>query len=74
MSRSQLGGLITISIPRREESREQSRHAARGGARSVAPGTGRKPSLTPAEQILVTIVYLRKHSLQELGALPGARS
>ncbi|MEU3243961.1 MULTISPECIES: ISAzo13 family transposase [unclassified Streptomyces] len=66
MPRSQLSGLINTLIPRLEESREQARHAARGGARRVARGTGRKPSLTPAEQILVTILYLRKHSLQEL--------
>ncbi|MFE9500705.1 transposase family protein [Streptomyces collinus] len=49
-----------------EEHREQVRHAARGGPRRVARGTGRKPVLTPGDQILVTILYLRKHALQEL--------
>lgn len=39
---------------------------AGAGPRRVAPGTGRKPTLTPADQILATILYLRKHSLQEL--------
>jgi hypothetical protein len=38
----------------------------RGGPRRVARGTGRKPTLTPADQILVTILYLRKHARQEL--------
>lgn len=36
------------------------------GPRRVARGTGRKPKLTPADQILVTILYLRKQTLQEL--------
>lgn len=53
-------------IPRLEEHREQVRHAARGGPRRVARGTGRKPTVTAADQILVTILYLRKHALQEL--------
>ncbi|WP_353961910.1 MULTISPECIES: transposase family protein [unclassified Streptomyces] len=66
MTRQQLSDLINTMIPGLEESREQARHAARGGPRRVARGTGRRPSLTPADQILVTILYLRKHSLQEL--------
>jgi hypothetical protein len=66
MSRKQLSGLTRSLIPGLEERREQVRHAARGGPRRVAPGTGRKPTLTHADQILVTILYLRKHSLQEL--------
>jgi transposase len=66
MPRKQLSDLTDTLIPALEEHREQVRHAARGGPRRVAPGTGRKPTLTPADQILVTILYLRKHSLQEL--------
>jgi hypothetical protein len=66
MSRKQLSDLTHTLIPRLEEHREQVRHAARGGPRRVARGTGRKPTLTPADQILVTILYLRKHALQEL--------
>ncbi len=66
MSRKHLSDLTHSLIPRLEERREQVRHAARGGRRRVAPGTGRKPALTPADQILVTVLYLRKHSLQEL--------
>jgi hypothetical protein len=66
MSRKQLSDLTNTLIPRLEEHREQVRHAARGGPRRVARGTGRKPTLTPADQILVTILYLRKHALQEL--------
>ncbi|WEH12817.1 transposase family protein [Streptomyces sp. VNUA24] len=66
MSRKQLSDLTYTLIPRLEERREQVRHAARGGPRRLARGTGRKPTLTPAEQILVTVLHLRKHSLQEL--------
>lgn len=66
MSRKQLSDLTQILIPGLEEHREQVRHAARGGPRRVARGTGRKPTLTPAEQILAAILYLRKHALQEL--------
>ncbi|WP_238426872.1 ISAzo13 family transposase [Streptomyces adustus] len=66
MSRKHLSDLTHSLIPRLEERREQIRHAARGGPRRVAPGTGRKPTLTPADQILVTVLYLRKHSRQEL--------
>ncbi|MFH9044563.1 ISAzo13 family transposase [Streptomyces sp. NPDC017966] len=66
MPRKQLSDLTHTLIPRLEEHREQARHTARGGPRCIAPGTGRKPVLTPADQILVTILYLRKHALQEL--------
>ncbi len=66
MSRKQLSDLTHTLVPGLEERREQVRHAARGGPRRVARGTGRKPTLTPPEQILVTILYLRKHALQEL--------
>ncbi|MGN3955110.1 transposase family protein [Streptomyces sp. WAC8370] len=67
MPRKQLSDLIDTLVPALEEHREQVRQAARGGPRRVAPGTGRKPTLTPpADQILVTILYLRKHSIQQL--------
>ncbi|MFF9221639.1 ISAzo13 family transposase [Streptomyces viridosporus] len=66
MSRRQLNNLIDTLLPGLEERREQARHAARGGPRRVARGTGRKPTLTPADQILVTVLYLRKLALQEL--------
>jgi hypothetical protein len=62
----QLSDFIDTLAPALEEHREQVRQAARGDPRHVAPGTGRKPALTTADQILVTILYLRKHSLQEL--------
>ena len=66
MSRKRLSDLTHTLIPALEAHREQARHAARGGPRRVAPGIGRKPTLTHSDQILVTILYLRKHSLQEL--------
>ncbi|MEU6611462.1 transposase family protein [Streptomyces shenzhenensis] len=66
MTREQLSDLTQTLIPRLDEHRERVRHAARGGPRRVARGSGRKPTLTPADQILVTILYLRKHSRQEL--------
>ncbi|MFE2942941.1 ISAzo13 family transposase [Streptomyces sp. NPDC059255] len=66
MTRQRLSDLIGTLMPGLEERRERARHAARGGSRRVARGTGRKPTLTPADQILVTVLYLRKHSLQEL--------
>ncbi|WP_413803699.1 ISAzo13 family transposase [Streptomyces iranensis] len=66
MTRQHFSDVVNTLISGLEEHREQARHAARGGPRRVARGTGRKPSLTPADQILVTILYLRKHSLQEL--------
>lgn len=66
MTREQLSDLTHTLIPRLDEHRERVRHAARGGPRRVARGSGRKPTLTPADQILVTILYLRKHSRQEL--------
>ncbi|XLX13092.1 transposase family protein [Streptomyces flavusporus] len=66
MTRQQLSDLTRTLIPGLEERREQARHAARGGPRRVARGTGRKPTLTPADQILATILYLRKLAPQEL--------
>lgn len=66
MTRKQLSDLAHTLIPGLEERREQARHLARGGPRRVACGTGRKPKLTPADQILVTVLYLRKHASQEL--------
>ncbi|MEU4932572.1 transposase family protein, partial [Streptomyces yokosukanensis] len=66
MTGQQLRDLIDIVVPELEERREQARHAARGGPRRAARGTGRKPKLTHTDQILVTVLYLRKNSLQEL--------
>lgn len=66
MTRQRLDDLTHALIPRLDECREQARHAARGRPRRVARGAGRKPTLTPADQILATILYLRKVARQEL--------
>ena len=66
MTRRQLGELIRTLTPVLAAQREQTLHTRRGGRPSQTPGTGAKASLTPAERILVTVLYLRKLATQEL--------
>ncbi|MDK0517599.1 transposase family protein [Streptomyces sp. ML-6] len=46
--------------PGRFIQREQTLRAIRGHERLVAPGTGAKAKLTPADRILATVLHLRK--------------
>jgi hypothetical protein len=72
MTRRQLGGMIRTLTPVLAAQREQTLHTRRGGRPSQTPGTGAKARLTPAERILVTVLYLRKLATQELlGGLFG---
>ena len=66
MTRRQLGGMIRTLTPVLAAQREQTLHTRRGGRPSQTPGTGAKARLTPAERILVTVLYLRKLATQEL--------
>ena len=66
MTRQQLSELINILTPTLENQREQVLRARRGHERLVAPGTGAKAKLTPAERILVTVLHLRKLATMDL--------
>jgi hypothetical protein len=66
MTRRQLGGLIRTLTPVLAAQREQTLRTRRGGRLSQTPGTGAKARLTPAERILITVLYLRKLATQEL--------
>jgi hypothetical protein len=54
MTRQQLRELIDALTPELEVQREQVLRTRRGHERLVAPGTGAKAKLTPADRILVT--------------------
>ncbi|MFD5657301.1 ISAzo13 family transposase [Streptomyces hirsutus] len=72
MTRQQLSKLIDALTPVLEVQREQALRARRGHERLVAPGTGAKARLTPAERILVTVLHLRKlATMNLLGQLFG---
>ncbi|MER5532926.1 transposase family protein [Streptomyces mirabilis] len=49
-----------------ELQRERTLRARRGHERLVAPGTGAKATLTPANRILVTVLHLRKFATMDL--------
>lgn len=60
MTHHQLVELIGALTPELELQREQTLRAIRGHERLVAPGTGAKAKLTPADRILATVLHLRK--------------
>ncbi len=60
MTHHQLSELISALTPELARQREQTLHAIRGHERLVAPGTGAKAKLTPADRILATVLHLRK--------------
>ncbi|MEV7737324.1 hypothetical protein AB0O75_35490 [Streptomyces sp. NPDC088921] len=66
MTRQQLSELIDALTPALEVQRERVLHARRGHERLVAPGTGAKAKLTPAERILATVLHLRKLAIMDL--------
>lgn len=66
MTRQQLSELIDALTPALEVQRERVLHARRGHERLVAPGTGAKAKLTPAERILATVLHLRKLATMDL--------
>ncbi|MFF0106355.1 transposase family protein [Streptomyces hirsutus] len=72
MTRQQLSKLIDALTPVLEVQREQVLRARRDHERLVAPGTGAKARLTPAERVLVTVLHLRKlATMNLLGQLFG---
>jgi transposase len=66
MTRQQLGELVNTLTPALEVQREQVLRTRRGHERLVAPGTGAKAKLAPADRILATVLHLRKLATMEL--------
>ncbi|MDX3581008.1 helix-turn-helix domain-containing protein, partial [Streptomyces europaeiscabiei] len=66
MTRQQLSELINALTPALEVQREQVLRTRRGHERLVAPGTGAKAKLTPADRILATVLHLRKLATMDL--------
>jgi transposase len=66
MTRQQLSELIDALTPALEVQRERVLRTRRGHERLVAPGTGAKAKLTPAERILATVLHLRKLATMDL--------
>ncbi|MGW7657502.1 ISAzo13 family transposase [Streptomyces asiaticus] len=66
MTQQQLSALIDTLTPALELQREHVLRTRRGHERLVAPGTGAKAKLTPAERILVTVLHLRKFATMDL--------
>ncbi len=66
MTRQQLSELTDALTPALEVQREQVLRTRRGHERLVAPGTGAKAKLTPADRILVTVLHLRKLATMDL--------
>ncbi|MEU0837241.1 ISAzo13 family transposase [Streptomyces sp. NPDC005969] len=66
MTRQQLSELIDALTPALEVQRERVLRTRRGHERLVAPGTGAKARLTPAERILATVLHLRKLATMDL--------
>jgi transposase len=66
MTRQQLCELIDALTPELEAQREHLLRTRRGHERLVAPGTGAKAKLTPADRILVTVLHLRKLATMDL--------
>lgn len=66
MTRRQLDDTIASVSPALEDQRERSRTERRGGLPSQAPGAGPKQKLTPADRILITVLYQRKIAAQDL--------
>lgn len=66
MTRQQLCELIDALPPALEAQREHVLRTRRGHERLVAPGTGAKAKLTPADRILVTVLHLRKLATMDL--------
>ena len=66
MPRPKLSQLIDTLTPALEMQREEVLRARRGHERLVAPGTGAKAKLTPADRILATVLHLRKLATMDL--------
>ncbi|WLQ62171.1 ISAzo13 family transposase [Streptomyces glycanivorans] len=66
MTRQRLSELIDELTPALEAQREDVLRARRGHERLVAPGTGAKAKLTPADRVLATVLHLRKLATMDL--------
>jgi transposase len=66
MSRQQLSELLEELTPALAVQRERVLRTRRGHERLVAPGTGAKAKLTPAQRILVTVLHLRRLATMDL--------
>jgi transposase len=72
MPRRQLSQLIHTLTPVLQIQREEVLRIRRGHERLVAPGTGAKAKLNPADRILATVLHLRKlATMHLLGQLFG---
>jgi Rhodopirellula transposase DDE domain/Helix-turn-helix of DDE superfamily endonuclease len=60
MPREHLDDIATELAESQAQQREQARRTRRGAERSRAPGAGRHPTLTDADRILATVLYLRR--------------
>ncbi|MEU9191255.1 transposase family protein [Streptomyces sp. NPDC048484] len=66
MTRQHFSELIDALTPALEVQRERVLRTRHGHERLVAPGTGAKAKLTPADRILATVLHLRKLATMEL--------
>jgi transposase len=60
MSREELATLAVDLAPAQEAQAAQRRFEQRGGHRRRAPGAGSRGLLSPADRVLITVVYLRQ--------------
>jgi DNA-binding transcriptional regulator YdaS (Cro superfamily)/transposase len=60
MSRGELAALAADLAPSQEAQAAQRRYEQRGGPRRRAPGAGSRGLLSPADRVLLTVVYLRQ--------------
>ncbi|MBB5123281.1 hypothetical protein FHS36_006763, partial [Streptomyces eurocidicus] len=66
MPREQLSELIDTLTPQLELQRERTLRIRRGHERLVAPGTGAKAKLAPADRVLATVLHQRKLATMDL--------
>jgi hypothetical protein len=66
MPRRQLDALAARLAPLQAAQDEQRCYEQRGGRRINAPGAGGRPLLSPADRLLITVVYLRQACTQRV--------
>jgi transposase len=66
MSRDELAALAAELAPAQEAQAAQRRFEQRGGPRRRAPGAGGRGLLSPADRVLITVVYLRQTCSQNV--------
>jgi hypothetical protein len=66
MSRDELATLAADLAPAQEAQAAQRRFEQRGGPRRRSPGAGSRGLLSPADRVLITVVYLRQNCSQNV--------